>query len=66
MEPVHTAPRHRRGTGPSPRIVIIGAGPTGLGAGYRLRELGFETCAHHGYRNAVTFVSRKPANPANI
>ena len=26
----------------------------------RLRELGFETATHHGYRNAVTFVSRKP------
>lgn len=27
--------------GPEPRFVIIGAGPTGLGAGYRLKELGY-------------------------
>ena len=27
---------------PEPKIVIIGAGPTGLGAGYRLQELGHE------------------------
>ncbi len=26
---------------PEPRVVIIGAGPTGLGAGYRLKELGY-------------------------
>jgi protoporphyrinogen oxidase len=25
-----------------PKIVILGAGPTGLGAGYRLKELGYE------------------------
>ena len=25
-----------------------------------LRELGFETTTHHGYRNAITFISRKP------
>ncbi len=24
-----------------PKIVVIGAGPTGLGAGYRLQELGY-------------------------
>jgi SAM-dependent methyltransferase len=26
----------------------------------QLRPLGFETVVHHGYRNAITFVSRKP------
>jgi protoporphyrinogen oxidase len=28
-----------------PRIVVIGGGPTGLGAGYRLHELGYENWA---------------------
>lgn len=34
------------------RIIVIGAGPTGIGAGYRLRELGYENWAlyeHNSY-----------------
>jgi protoporphyrinogen oxidase len=42
----------RAGQANEPRIVILGAGPTGLGAGYRLQELGYKNfvlCERHGY-----------------
>lgn len=44
--------RSSRGTSVAKRIVIIGAGPTGLGAGYRLQELGhtdFDLYEAHPY-----------------
>jgi protoporphyrinogen oxidase len=46
------------------RIVIIGAGPTGLGAGYRLREIGYQNFLILEARNKVGGLasSEKSAN----
>ena len=46
------------------KIVIIGAGPTGLGAGYRLRELGYDNFLMLEARNKVGGLasSEKSAN----
>jgi protoporphyrinogen oxidase len=46
------------------RIVVIGAGPTGLGAGYRLKELGYENFVMLEARNKVGGLasSEKSAN----
>ena len=55
MEPVY----HGSPTDPRGSLVYS---DFGMDLPEQLREIGFETRTHHGYRNAVTFVSRKPAN----
>ena len=46
-----------------PRIVIIGAGPTGLGAGYRLRELGYDNWLMLEARNKVGGLASSETSP---
>ncbi len=45
------------------KIVIIGAGPTGLGAGYRLRELGYENFVMLEARNKVGGLASSEKSP---
>lgn len=45
------------------RIVIIGAGPTGLGAGYRLRELGYNNFVMLEARNKVGGLASSEKSP---
>lgn len=47
----------------SPRIVIIGAGPTGLAAGYRLRELGVTNFVMLEARNKVGGLASSERSP---
>ena len=47
----------------SPRIVIIGAGPTGLAAGYRLRELGYSNFVMLEARGKVGGLASSETSP---
>lgn len=47
----------------NPRVVIIGAGPTGLAAGYRLRELGYENFAMFESRYKVGGLASSERSP---
>ncbi len=46
-----------------PRLLIIGAGPTGLGAGYRLREAGFENFRMLEARDKVGGLASSETSP---
>jgi cation diffusion facilitator CzcD-associated flavoprotein CzcO len=49
-----------------PKIVIIGAGPTGLGAGYRLQELGHEDWVIlEATTTSAAWPRRSPTRPAS-
>ncbi|MFL5480679.1 MAG: protoporphyrinogen/coproporphyrinogen oxidase [Gemmatimonadaceae bacterium] len=45
------------------KIVVIGAGPTGLGAGYRLRELGYQNFVILEARNKVGGLASSEKSP---
>jgi protoporphyrinogen oxidase len=64
MEQIRTAARgSTTGQGTPPRIVIIGAGPTGLAAGYRLRELGFTNFVMLEARDKVGGLASSETSP---
>ena len=66
MQPVVSAgTRSSKASSPadSPRIVILGAGPTGLGAGYRLRELGYTNWTMIEARNKVGGLASSETSP---
>src|SRR3954471_14333215 len=65
MEQIRTTARDTTSTtgGDQPRIVIIGAGPTGLAAGYRLRELGYTNFVMLEQREKVGGLAASETSP---
>jgi protoporphyrinogen oxidase len=67
MEQIRTRPQTAASPRPSsansPRIVIIGAGPTGLAAGYRLRELGYTNFVMLEARDRVGGLASSETSP---
>jgi SAM-dependent methyltransferase len=61
-EDVLLAPAEYHGSPVDPRGSLVYT-DFGMDLPEQLRELGFDTVTHHGYRNAITFVARKPASP---
>ncbi|CAG0970823.1 hypothetical protein PHYC_01238 [Phycisphaerales bacterium] len=59
-------PHHPPTPGAQPRIVIIGAGPTGLGAGYRLLELGHTNFTLYDRHNYVGGLAHSFTDPAGF
>ena len=68
MEQIRTTPRggttaRAPASAGSPRVVIIGAGPTGLAAGYRLRELGYTNFVMLEARDKVGGLASSETSP---